>query len=120
MYFLSEDYKKPKSHLNFSNLLWKDDHIKGLSVAHFPAFCYLLVTEEGKTYIFLNHLISYPSGFLLLLLGSLHVWKFLLKSNERGNFCSKAKKRGGDSVIRIQVNHRLKFLITFSPKKETI
>ena len=47
-----------------------------------------------------------------------------------GNFCSKAmkeeifaqkqKKGGGDSVIRIQVNHRLKFLITFSPKKETI
>ena len=30
------------------------------------------------------------------------------------------KKEGGNSVIRIQVNHRLKFLITFSPKKETI
>lgn len=32
----------------------------------------------------------------------------------------KKKKGGGNSVIRIQVNHRLKFLITFSPKKETI
>ena len=50
MYFLCEDYKKPTRHLNISNLPWKNDHIKGLSAAHFPAFCYLLVTQEGKTY----------------------------------------------------------------------